>query len=255
MFNGKNAKALLTTFLLSLVLVSCASQQAAPTPLDPATAVALAWTEVIRQQTENAPTSTFTPPPPTATPLPTVTPTPKPQPIILTGSGDSVVDVQKWNSVALMKVTYSGGSNFIVENFDKSGSQMDLLINTIGAYSGSQLIDIFDDDHTSRFQVTASGPWEIQILPVSEIRKVSIPGIVQGVGDDVVLLPGGSADILKSDASQATSNFIVYGLSNTDFYLLFNEIAPYAGSVIAQDGTALIQVKATGAWSIEVTTK
>lgn len=241
---------------IALLVVACAGETA-PTadPISPETAVALAWTEVIKQQTANAPTSTPTPLPPTSTPRPTITPTPAPQPIILTGSGDAVVDVQKWTSVALMRATYNGERNFIVENFDAAGNQIDLLVNTIGSYSGNQLIDIYDGERTARFSIKASGPWEIQILPISAIRTEMVPGLIQGVGDDVIALQGGVSDLFTADASQATSNFIVYALSQDDYYLVFNEIAPYTGAVIAKGRTLLIQVKATGNWSIDITAK
>lgn len=246
--------------LLISFLSACASPAAAPTEDMVSvqnTAVAIAWTDFARTQTASAPTATFTPPPPTKTPIPTSTNTPEPQPIILTGNGDSVVDVNKWESVALMKATYNGGGNFVVRNYGAAGNKIDLLINTIGAYSGYQMIDIFDDDHTVRFEVTASGPWEIQILPISAVRRAAVPGIIQGIGDDVVILDRitGVTDLFKADASQATRNFIVHGLAGSKYYLLFNEIAPYTGTKVSEGDTVVIQVKATGSWLIEVTTR
>jgi hypothetical protein len=241
---------------IALLLTACATPAAPTQDLVSIqdTAVALAWTSYAITQTAAAPTATFTPLPPTNTPIPTATNTPEPQPIVLTGNGDSVVDVNKWPSVALMKATYTGGSNFMVSNYGAAGNQIDLLVNTIGSYTGFQIIDFYDDDQTTRFEVTASGPWEIQILPISAIRHATAPGVVQGYGDDVVILDGGVTDLFKADASQATSNFIVYGLADS-YYLLFNEIAPYSGTKVSEGDTMLIQVKATGSWLIEVTTK
>ena len=255
----KNKNLIVASSIIALLVASCSSSAPAATAtlLDPGTAVALAWTQVYKDQTANAPTATATLPPPTSTPRPTITPTLPPQPIVLSGSGDSVLEINKWNSAGLFKATYTGEHNFIVENFDAAGNQIDVLINTIGAYSGSKLIDVYDNDLTARIAIHASGPWEIQILPLSSVRSVLVPGVVQGVGDDVVLLAhaAGKTDLFKADASQASHNFIVYGLSNTDFYLMFNEIAPYTGTVISDGDTVLIQVSATGPWSIEVTSK
>lgn len=221
------------------------------------TAVAFAWTSVASTNIANAPTNTFTPPPPTDTPRPTVTFTPAPEPITLTGSGDSIVDIEKWDSVALFKATYTGGSNFAITNYGAGNEYIDLLVNTIGSYSGSQLIDIYDNDHTVRFEIKASGPWEIQILPISRLRRADIPGVVQGIGDDVVALEGNATpDILNADASQASGNFAVWALSlDLGFDLVFNEIAPYTGTALTSDSTFLLQIKAEGPWSIEVVTR
>lgn len=92
---------------IALLLTACATPAAPTQDLVSIqdTAVALAWTSYAITQTAAAPTATLTPLPPTNTPIPTATNTPEPQPIVLTGNGDSVVDVNKWPSVALMKAT------------------------------------------------------------------------------------------------------------------------------------------------------
>lgn len=240
---------------VAILLISCKGTPTG-TPISQEDAIATAFINLQQTQTAGAPTNTATPLPPTRTPLPTVTSTPLPQPIILTGTGDSIVDIDKWSSVALLKVTYTGGSNFVVRNYGAGNDVIDLLVNTIGAYSGSQLIDIYDNDQTVRFEVKASGPWEIQVLPIIHLRKETMPGTITGIGDDVVLLQGtGTPDMLRADASQSTSNFIVYALTNFNFELVFNEIAPYTGTVLIDGTTNLLQIKAEGPWSIEVITK
>jgi len=104
----------------------------------------------------------FTPRPtntlgPTPTTRPTRTPTPIPQPIVLTGSGDAVVDIEKDDSAALVHITYTGSSNFIVWNYGTDGEKIDLLINTIGSYDGIRPLDFLVDEHTARFAVESSG--------------------------------------------------------------------------------------------------
>lgn len=206
------------------------------------------------------PTETLAPLPtdtplPTNTPLPTFTPTPPPAPIILTGSGDSIVDVPKGDYPAIMRSKYSSGGNFIVTNYDANNQTIDLLINVIGAYEGIVPLDFRVGELTTRLEVKASGPWEIQVLPVDQARHATIPGTVQGVGDDVFYLDGINADTIQADASTANGNFILFAYSDSGIDLAFNEIAPYTGTALLDSSTFLVSVHTTGNWSVTITTK
>jgi hypothetical protein len=193
-------------------------------------------------------------PKPTSTPKPTYTLTPPPEPVILTGSGDSVVDVD-WDGIGLVHVIYTGPSNFAIINYDANNERIDLLVNTIGNYEGTLPFDFLEDEDTARFEVTASGNWEIQILPVNQIRRVDIPGTFTGTGDDVVAFMGlEDPDLLVIDASKADSNFVVFSY-NGGKDLLVNEIAPYTGTVIVSREAVILQIIAEGDWSIEVKTQ
>jgi hypothetical protein len=196
------------------------------------------------------PTST---PRPTNTPVPTATDTPVPEPIYLSGSGDDVVDVDKWDGPAIARISYSGRSNFVVWNYGTDGDKIDLLVNTVGDYQGTRPLDFLDTEHTARFQVESSGDWEISILPLSEIRAEVVPSSFTGNGDEVIYLDG-TPDLLRIDASSATSNFVIWGYGNRRD-LLVNDIAPYDGVVIAGSNTAVLVIEAEGDWSIEVTSK
>ncbi len=218
------------------------------------TADAQARQAITQTAVASLPTNTPTVQPPTKTPAPTVTPTSPPNPITLTGSGDSVLDISKWDGPAILKATYQGGSNFIVENYGDTGNLIDLLINEIGNYKGTLPIDFLDGEKTTRLAVTAAGPWEFQIQPLDYARHENIPGTISGVGSDVVILSSGTPDLLKADASQASSNFIILGFG-THLDLVINEIAPYTGTVILSSDTVLLSIEATGPWSIEITTK
>jgi hypothetical protein len=203
------------------------------------------------------PTITNTPPPsetplPTDTPLPTFTSTPPPEPIVLSGAGDSVVDIQKWDGPALAHIAHNGGGNFAVWNSDANGDHIDLLINTIGAYQGTVPIDFLEREDTHRFEIKAGGAWEIQILPLDMIRKENIPGTVQGTGDEVLSIAG-TPDLITANAT-GSGNFAVWSYGDGRD-LVFNEIAPYSGTATLDGDTFILVIKATGPWSIEVTTR
>lgn len=202
------------------------------------------------------PTSTPRPtntPRPTYTPRPTSTPTPRPEPIVLTGSGDSVVGFEKWKGPALAHIVYTGSGNFVVWNYGPDGEKIDLLVNTIGQYEGTRPLDFMDDD-TVRFEVESSGQWKIEVLPLDHIRVEEVPGIIEGIGDDVVALIGKEPDLLKVDASSARSNFVIWGYGK-GVDLLVNEVAPYSGTVVVSRDTFILVIEAEGPWTIEVTAR
>jgi hypothetical protein len=173
---------------------------------------------------------------------------------VLTGSGDNVVDIQKWAGAAIAKITHTGGGNFAIWNDAANGEHIDLLVNVIGNYQGTVPVDFLDREFTTRFEITAGGEWRIEVLPFSMARMESIPGIIQGVGDDVILVGGGAADLMKIDASQASRNFAIWTYGD-DRDLAVNEIAPYTGTVAIDRTTVIIVVIATGSWTIEITAR
>jgi hypothetical protein len=135
-----------------------------------------------------------------------------------------------------------------------------LLVNKIGAYEGTVPLDFGDGEQTTRFQVTAGGPWKIEVLPISEIRRVGLPATFLGHGDDVILLDGPTPDTLKADNSQSDSNFAIIAYGNGR-ELLVNEIAPYVGTVLIpsdlplSSGRLVLVVIAEGPWSLDITTR
>lgn len=201
----------------------------------------------------NTPNPTNTPRP-TSTPRPTATPTPTPVPILLSGQGDTVIDLEKWKGPALTRISYTGGGNFAIWSYDEYGNKIDLLVNTIGTYEGTVPIDFLVDEFTTRFEVTSNGQWEIQVLPLQQIRRESIPGTMTGKGDEVLFLDGRNPDLLTADATTARGNFAIwtYGDSRD---LVVNEIAPYQGTVVIGRDTLILVISAEGEWSIEVTTR
>jgi len=172
-----------------------------------------------------------------------------------------VVDVDKWDGIAIARVTHSGGGNFALWNYSASGEKIDLLINTIGNYSGTVVLDAMADEHTARFEVTARGDWTIDVLPLDKVRTVDTPGAIMGTGDDVVLLLGPRRpDTLTIDASTAKRNFSIWAYGNGRD-LLVNDISPYTGTVVVasdlttRSGNLLLVIAATGDWVILVKAK
>lgn len=203
----------------------------------------------------NTPRPTRTPRP-TDTPEPTLTPTPAPEPIILTGSGDDIVDVEKWPGPALARITgNSASAHFAVINYDADGNQIDLLVNTTDPYTGMRPLDLLDNQHTTRFEVMATGDWTIEVLPFLEnATQVEVPGTVSGTGDSVLILLAEAATATVT-GNTAGSHFAVIGYGGLFPDLLVNTTDPYEGEVLVDRNSRVFVVTAVGDWTIELTAR
>ncbi len=137
-----------------------------------------------------APTNTATPRPtetprPTATPLPTATPTPSP--ISLSGRGQTATDpIALSAGVWVATFTHTGTRNFIVKTFTASGSE-DLLINKIGAYSGSRPLT---GSASYTLDIQADGAWTVVIAPISAAATNGLTGTGDSVSGLFTAAPG-----------------------------------------------------------------
>ena len=204
-----------------------------------------------------APTNT---PEPTDTPEPTPTSTPVPEPEVFTGTGDAVIDVERIFDFALAHIVGNSASRHMsVESYDEQGNRLDLLVNTSDPYDGFRGINMIDGETTARFQVSATGEWTIEILPLAPTEAIKehmlwVPGTYESNGDNLILLQGETPDLATIIGNADARHFAVIS-HNGGRDLLVNTSDPYEGTVILDAGTLLLQVFAHGPWSIEVTAK
>lgn len=188
---------------------------------------------------------------PTPTPAPTAppTPTPPPPPTNFSGSGDKIVAVppQMVSAPEIVTITNSGGENFVVQGLDSGNQQDQLLVNTIGGYSGTVPLNFNNGETAVHLQVQSTGRWTISIHDISTARSFS--GAVKGSGDDVLLYTGDSA--IVNITNSGGDNFVVneYPASGGG-NLLVNEIGAYNGQQPLSGGPSMIVVQSTGNWSI-----
>jgi hypothetical protein len=145
-------------------------------------------------------------------------------------------------------ISYAGGSNFSVASLDSSLKEQDLLVNTIGHYTGTVLFNVSQGIDAQQLQVTASGPWSITLESIRSLP--SFTGSTASGKGDAVLIYGGPAGAATIHSS-GSGNFVVWEYGN-DSNLLVNEIGAYSGTVVMSAGPALIAVESTGPWSIAV---
>ena len=124
--------------------------------------------------------------PDTTTPTPTATPISN---VTLSGQGDDVRSLNAAGTgLGIFSMTYNGQGNFIVWLKDAQGNNIDLLANEIDSYSGEKSAQL--STGTYYLDVTASGPWSIQITSTQVTTAPIIPTPISNVtlsgqGDDV----------------------------------------------------------------------
>lgn len=167
------------------------------------------------------------------------------EPVTQQGSGDSVIELPA--GAGIVTASHNGSANFIVQVLDASNASTgDLLVNTIGAYSGTAAYGITAFSEGVRLQVTADGAWELTIAPIASAPELA----ASGTGDGVYLYDGAAG--IATIAHDGAANFIVQQHSE-DFLampLLVNEIGAYSGSVPLSAGPTVITVMADGSWTI-----
>jgi uncharacterized protein YceK len=167
-------------------------------------------------------------------------------PVNQAGAGDTVITLPGGSGI--VTATHDGTANFVLNVLDAANTPTsDLLVNTIGAYSGTTLYGVrgFGEPATS-LQVTADGNWNITISPVGAAPALT----ATGVGDGVFTYDGGAnTSAVTSDGS---ANFVVTELSDslTGIDLFVNEIGPYTGSIPTKAGPGLFIIQSNGNWSI-----
>ena len=169
---------------------------------------------------------------------------------VYNGTGDSVVPVvlPDGNGPSAATITGNGSSNFAVWSLDVNMAQQDLLVNRIGAYTGTVGMDLKSNQHTKALQITSNGPWTVTIHSLASLRTFT-GNATTGTGDDVVIYRGatGAATITNT----GSSNFAVWTYGSRS-NLAVNEIGAYTGTVVWQKGPSLVVVTSDGPWTITV---
>lgn len=167
------------------------------------------------------------------------------EPITISGAGADVVEVPENLAVCLVSAQHSGDSNFSIWSLDANMENVDLLVNTIGAYSGTTTTGL--GRGTAKFlEIEGDGEWTVTMSPMSEAHQLE--NGEQRFGDDVVFLNATGAKKL-SIINDGESNFSIWAFGSSKSDLLVNEIGSYSGTV-ANKGYSLLVVNSEGTWSV-----
>ncbi len=165
------------------------------------------------------------------------------------GTGDSMVALPAGATGGIVTASHSGSSNFAISVLDAAnGSTGELLVNTIGAYSGTTAWGINALGEGVNLKVTADGPWTITLAQIGSAPELA----ASGTGDAVFLHNGVSGALTATHTGER--NFVVFEETTKafSFGLLINEIGAYSGTVPLSAGPSVITVGADGGWTLAV---
>lgn len=160
------------------------------------------------------------------------------------GSGDFVATDLQVENYAIITASHDGSHNFILQAYNEDGSS-NLLVNTIGWYSGSTLIV---GSGTYEIEIKGDGNWSVNAYALSTTEDTSF----SGTGDFVtpIFYAKNNNWNITNDGEH---NFAVKQYSiNTDRYdLLVNKIGSYSGIVKSDVGNeTFFEITSEGNWSI-----
>jgi hypothetical protein len=189
---------------------------------------------------------------PSPSPSPSPPPKPKPKPPVAkySGVGDDVISIHKPASVDLVTATSTGGENNFVIEAKGPNDDDQLLVNTIGNYHGTTLMDAQQGEESTTLQVSATGSWSIILRPTWTAQHYT-GGTFNGTGDSAVIVSDSSLFKASFSGPPTEDNFVVEEYTNGgDDNLLVNVVnANYHGTVpLSPPG--LIMVTAAGPWSM-----
>lgn len=168
-------------------------------------------------------------------------------PVTQTGSGDNIITLPAGATAGIVTATHNGSRNFSISVIDASNqSTGELLVNTIGAYTGTTAYGFSAFGKGTSLQLTADGDWSVTIAPVSAAPALA----ASGTGDAVFLYDGKAGKLTATHSG--TRNFVVIEETGKAFSmgLLVNTIGAYSGTVPLASGPSAIAVTADGAWTL-----
>lgn len=186
-------------------------------------------------------------PSPTPDPTPEAAPEPPPAPAPsvptqeIPGTGDNVIPVSITSPAVISFWCGDCTSNTVL----KTDGQESLLVNEIGTYSGSHLVNIYDGSVINTLIVEAEGNWTIGIRDLLTIPPTN--GAAAGHGDTVLYMADTFSAATITNAGEA--NFVVWGYGGDFSELAVNTIGSYQGTV-ELTGPGFIQVESQGDWTI-----
>ena len=166
---------------------------------------------------------------------------------VLTGSGDAVVELTRTNW--LPAVVHISGNSASEHFAVRALGTNNVLVMTMEPYDGIRPLG-WDGDESTGFEIWATGPWRIEMLPLSAIPTFT--DSFNGNGNMVVHFTG-AGSLAKITGNNERQYFDVRALSAYGPYrCLVDTTRPYAGECQISRGPQIFEVQAVGPWTITI---
>jgi hypothetical protein len=165
----------------------------------------------------------------------------------LTGSGDAVIEVTRTNWLpAVVHISGNSASEYFAV---RTLGTNNVLVMTMEPYDGIRPLD-WDGDESTGFEIWATGPWRIEMLPLSAIPTFT--GSFNGNGNMVVHFTG-AGSLATITGNNERQYFEVRALSAYGPYRrLVDTTRPYTGECQISRGPQIFDVQAVGPWTITI---
>ena len=167
--------------------------------------------------------------------------------IALSGDGDAVVALAtKISRPAVVHIVGNADAHFFGIRTVGTDSE---VVNTIELYDGTRPLD-WDGRESTGFDVRATGPWTITVLPVAEAPSFDTSFAGQG---DMVVRFTGDGSVAEITGNDQGRYFSVRALGAHATVGLVNTTEAYSGASPIGRGPQTFAIEATGSWTLSVT--
>ena len=162
--------------------------------------------------------------------------------IVFTGSGDGIVQLTK-HAPGPAAVRISGNRTSNHFKLRTLGTQ-DVVVLTTGPYEGVRPLD-WDGGNSTGFEVTATGPWSIEVLPLSAMA--TFDKSFKGEGDQVIHFTGDGlvARITPNDDGR------IYNVRTLNPNGRHRSVVNPQGRI--DTGPQFFHIQAAGSWTLSIT--
>ena len=171
------------------------------------------------------------------------------------GQGNKKQNFQAGGGLTVFTLSHEGPQNFVVQY--GQGSNMQLLVNEIGNFEGSKAVGLPVGTYT--LDIATRGQWKVTIDQSVPTEAPAPPKKLEGSGSeasDFFSLKAGPARFrLSYDGEGLFAPTLIKASDGTVITLLANELSRFNGEKtveIAEDNIYLVDVTASGRWTIDV---
>ena len=171
----------------------------------------------------------------------------------VSGAGDAVPGLSAFREPAIVTLTHSGESNFIVAPVNSAGVEGMSWANEIGTWSGT-VFQAKGSRPITAASVQADGAWSITVKPLKAAPTVPTTAAA-GSGASVVKFKNTLSSPRRITLTHdGASNFIVSPITagGREGASLVNEIGAFGGTVVLPKGTRYLAITADGTWTTRI---